>query len=125
MRRREFLQSAMAGTAMAQAAAAQNPPKSDVGRGIKLGFDTYSVRAFKWKDIQLLDFAASLKVDTIQISDSGDYSSTDPAHLRQVKDHASRLGIQIDAGIGCICPLAKGWKPGEGTPEEVMIAGLK
>ena len=125
MRRRDFFHSAVAGAAMAQAGAAQQSPKSNVGRGIKLGFDTYSVRAFQWKDIQLLDFAASLKVDTIQISDSADYSSTDPANLRQVKDHADRLGIQIDAGIGTVCPLAKSWKPTNGTPEEVMIAGLK
>jgi sugar phosphate isomerase/epimerase len=103
---------------MAQAASAQ-------GSGIKLGFDTYSVRAFQWKDIQLLDYAAGLKADTIQISDSADYSSLDPNHLRQVKDHAARLGIEIDAGIGCICPISKSWKPGHGTPEQVTIDGLK
>src|SRR5450432_1726666 len=85
MHRRSFLQTGLTGTAMAQAASAQGP-------GIKLGFDTYSVRAFQWKDIQLLDYAAGLKADTIQISDSADYSSLDPNHLRQVKDHAARLG---------------------------------
>jgi 3-oxoisoapionate decarboxylase len=124
MQRRTFLQTA-AGSAMAQAAAAQDVPKNRLGEGIRLGFDTYSVRAFKWKDIQLLDYAAGLNVDTIQISDSADYSSLDPKHLQQVKDHGDRLGIQIDAGIGCICPISKSWKAGNGSPEQVAINGLK
>jgi sugar phosphate isomerase/epimerase len=120
MHRRTFLQTALASSAMAQAAV-----PSTIGNGIKLGFDTYSVRAFKWKDIQLLDFAASLKVDTVQISDSADYSSLDPAHLQQVKDHAARLGIEIDAGIGCICPISKSWKSTGLTAEQYTIEGLK
>jgi sugar phosphate isomerase/epimerase len=120
MKRRTFLQTA-AGAAMAQAAAGQNK----LGEGIRLGFDTYSLRAFKWKDIQLLDYAAGLKVDTIQISDSGDYTSLDPKHLQVVKDHADRLGIQIDAGIGCICPISKSWRPGGPSAEQVTIDGLK
>src|SRR5882724_9059702 len=103
MHRRSFLQAATAGVAFAQAGTAQNPP----GAGIKLGFDTYSVRAFKWKDIQLLDYAASLKADTVQISDSADYTSMEPAHLASVKDHAAKLGLEIDAGIGCICPVSR------------------
>jgi sugar phosphate isomerase/epimerase len=106
---------------LAQASAQTAKP----GRGIKLGFDTYSVRAFGWKDIQLLDFGASLKVDTIQISDSADYTSHDPAHLRDVKAHADRLGIEIDSGIGCICPLSKGWKPAGGPPEKQLTNGLQ
>jgi sugar phosphate isomerase/epimerase len=121
MHRRSFLQSTAAGLAFAQPASAQNRP----GAGIRLGFDTYSVRAFKWKDMQLLDYAASLKADTVQISDSADYTSTDPAHLAAVKEHAARLGLEIDAGIGCICPVSKSWKPAGKTPEQVTVEGLK
>ncbi len=111
--------------ALAQTAFAQTSGGSRIGEGIRLGFDTYSVRAFGWKDFQLLDFAAGLKVDTVQISDSGDYTSPDPAHLREVKAYADKLGIQIDAGIGCICPLAKGWKAAGGPPDQQMSAGLE
>ena len=39
---------------------------------IKLGFDSYSIRAFQWKAIQLLDYAAGLKLDTVQLSSLGD-----------------------------------------------------
>jgi len=107
---------------LAEAVRAQTPPR--LGAGIKLGFDTYSLRAFGWKDIQLLDFAAGLKVNTVQISDPGDYSSLDPAHLRDVKAHADRLGIEIDTGIGCICPVSKGWRPASGSPEKMIAQGF-
>ena len=35
----------------------------------KLGFDNFSVRAFNWKAPQLLEYAASLDVDTLLLSD--------------------------------------------------------
>lgn len=123
MNRRNFLQSA-AGAMAAQAAANAQTAKR-LGEGIKVGFDTYSVRAFKWKDIQLLDFAASLKVDCMQISESVDYASVEPAHLAKVREHAAKLNIELDAGIGCICPIAKGWKPRGMTAEQEMIEGLR
>ena len=54
------------------------------GEGIRLGFDSYSIRDFHWKDIQLLDYAASLKLDTIQLSGLSDYESLDAEHLASV-----------------------------------------
>jgi sugar phosphate isomerase/epimerase len=124
MHRRQFLSTALSASTAALGLAQSGFSQSKVP-GIKLGFDTYSVRAFKWKDIQLLDYAASLKADTVQISDSADYSSLDPAHLQAVKDHADRLDLEIDAGIGCICPISKSWKQGARTAEQVTVDGLK
>ncbi len=124
-RRKFFHAAAAASTLLAQHSAAQPAARSNVGEGIKLGFDTYSLRGFGWKDIQFLDFGASLKVDTIQISSSADYSSLDAVHLRDVKAHADRLGIQIDAGIGCICPVSKSWKDAGGPADKQLTDGLK
>ena len=75
--------------------------------------------------MQLIDWAASHQCDTIQISSSGDYSSLEPAHLQKVKDYATSKGMTLDAGIGCICPASKSWRPQEGKPEDVLVAGLK
>ena len=119
MRRRTFLQ-----TTAALGAAAAAPPTGDA-HPIRLGFDTYSVRAFRWKAIQLLDYAAGLKLDTIQISSLGDYESLEPAHLTAVKDHARSLGIVIDGGMGCICPLSKSWRDSSGDPVENILGGLR
>lgn len=117
MLRRTFLHSA---------AAAAAAPSSGPGAGIRLGFDSYSLNAFKWKAIQLLDYAASLQLDTIQLSSLGDYESLEPAYLRKVKDHASRLGIEIEAGTGCICPSSKAYNAKRlGDPAAHMSRALK
>src|SRR5581483_3523543 len=122
MHRRAFLQTVGATAALAQSSGAQPAERTD---GILLGFDTYSLRAFQWKDIQLLDYGAALGVDTIQISSSEDYASLDPAHLGEVREHAAKLGVRIDAGIGCICPLSKSWNARQGTAPQKVIEGLK
>jgi 3-oxoisoapionate decarboxylase len=120
MRRRTFIQAA---AALGTAAAA--PAEDSAAAGIRLGFDTYSIRAFKWKAVQLLDYAASLKLDTIQISSLDDYQSLEPAHLTEVKDHAAKLGIAIDGGMGCICPLSSSWSAKNGDPQENILRGLR
>ena len=92
---------------------------------IRLGFDTYSLRAFHWKAIQLIEYAAAQKLDTIQISALEDFESLEPAHLAKVKDRAAALGIAIDGGMGCICPASYSWKAKDGDPAQNVIRGLK
>src|SRR5436190_1361781 len=117
MRRRTFLQSA---TAASFAAAAT--PAADVP--VRLGFDSYSVRAFKWKALELLEYAAGLKLDTIQFSDLADYESKDPAYLQKVKDQAARNNITIDGGMGCICPTSRSYSQNGPPARERIIDGL-
>jgi sugar phosphate isomerase/epimerase len=116
MLRRTFLQSAPTAAALAAGTA---------GPGIKLGFDSYSVRAFQWQAIQLLDYTAGLKLDTIQLSSLNDYESLEPAYLQKVKDHAARLGIVIDAGIGCVCSSSASYNKKEGEPATYLEKGLR
>ena len=118
MLRRTFLQ-----TLPVAAAALSAAPVDDVP--IQLGFDTYSLRAFKWKGLQLLDYAASQKLDTIQYSSLDDYGGLDAANLQQVKDRAAKLGISLDSGMGCICETSKSWKKGGQPAREQLLEGLK
>lgn len=118
MERRAFLQTLAGAAAATLAPAAQPLP-------IKLGFDTYSVRAFRWKAPQLLDYAASLGLDTIQISDLGEYESLDPAYLSGIKDRAARLGVAIDAGMGFICPSSKSFHEDGPPAREYLLSGLR
>src|SRR3954468_23482042 len=115
MRRRTFLGGVTA--AMLPLSAADSP--------VKLGFDTYSLRAFKWKGIQLLDYAASQKLDTIQFSALDDYGGLDPANLQKVKDRAAQLNISLDSGMGCICETSKSWKKGARPAREQILEGLR
>ena len=120
MLRRSFLQT-VPGTLAATAVAA--PPADAVP--IKLGFDTYSLRAFQWKAPELLDFAAQHKLDTIQISSLGDYESLDPAYLKKVKDQADRLHIHVDGGTGCICPSSHSFSKNGPPARDRVLQGLR
>ncbi len=126
MRRRTFLGAGagLAGAAFNMARPWSADAATTDASPVRLGFDTYSLRAFHWKAMQLLDYAASQKLDTIQISSSGDYESLDPAYLARVKDHAGSLGIVIEAGIGCICPASASWNAKNGDPVENISRGL-
>ena len=88
MLRRSFV-TGIAGAAATALSRADAAPAPDMP--VKLGFDTYSVRAFKWKASQLLDYAGSLKLDTIQISSMGDYESYEPADARYLRLHTGHL----------------------------------
>ena len=116
MLRRTFLQSTSA-AALAVVANAQ-------GDGIRLGFDSFSIRDLGWKDMRLIDYAASLKLDTIQLSSLNDFESLEPAYLAKVKDHAERAGITIDAGIYTICEASTSWNAKEGSATAYLRKGL-
>ncbi len=125
MNRRRFIQTAASGSPRHKQRSAPRPP-GRLGDGIKLGFDTYSVRAFQWKDIQLLDFAAGLKVDTIQISDSADYSSLDPAPPSATSKLTPKAsGFRSMPGSDASVRLSKSWKATGVTPEQVVVDGLR
>jgi len=113
MLRRTFLQALPGAIPLAAAGPGGAVP-------VKLGFDTYSLRAFKWKAPELLDFAGAQKLDTIQISSLDDYESLDPAYLQKVKDQAARLNIAIDGGTGCMCPSSRSFKAGPPAADRVL-----
>jgi 3-oxoisoapionate decarboxylase len=92
---------------------------------IRLGFDSYSIRAFRWKATQLIDYAAALKLGTIQISGVGEYESIEPAALERTKKYAADRGIEIDAGTGCVCPTSGSYGPKGKDPIEYILQGLR
>ena len=74
MQRRSFLQGLGAATAVGTgrplfAASADARRRSSAAPKIKLGMDNFAVRAMGWKAPALIDYAASLKLDTLLISD--------------------------------------------------------
>jgi len=119
--RRRFLQSLPA----AALAISSDRPTQAQETPVKLGFDSYSLRAFGWKAPRLLEYAAGLKLDTIQFSDLADYESHDPAYLHRIKDQAARLRISIDGGMGCICPSSKSYKKDGPPAKDRILAGLR
>jgi sugar phosphate isomerase/epimerase len=122
--RRDFLRLAAAGAA-ATALAPAKTLAADAPVKIPLGMDNFSVRAMGWKAPQLLDFAASLKLDTLFISDLDSYDSLEDAALRDVKAKADSLGIALYVGSWSICPTSLRFKKNWGTPSEHIALGLR
>jgi sugar phosphate isomerase/epimerase len=113
-----------AGLALCSTALAENesaPPK----KKIKLGFDNFAVRAMNWKAHALLDYAASLKLDSILISDLDAFENHEPAYLREVKAKADGLGVGIHVGTWSICPTSKAFRNKWGTAEEHLALGIR
>jgi len=126
--RRAFLNTlALAGAGLATstpgrlAQAATAPPR----RGIKLGFDNFSIRAFGWKAGPILDYAATLKVDSVLFSDLQVYESHDAAYLKDLRDQAKDLDLTIQAGTYSICPTSAAVTTQYGTPEEHLVLAIR
>ena len=72
-----------------------------------LGYNTYSIRALRWNDLQLIEYAGSLKLDAIFLQDSIDPGINDPAHWKAVKDAAARPASGWAPAAAPCCPRTK------------------
>src|SRR5687767_8444643 len=125
--RRRFLKStgiavaAVGAIGAAPGGAAALPPR----RNIKLGLDNFSVRALGWKAPALIDYAASLKTDSLFISDLDAFESFEEKHLADLKSRAADKGLQIHVGTWSICPTSKAFRDKWGTAEEHLALGIR
>ena len=69
-----------------------------------IGLNTYSIRAFRWPDLKLIDYAASLKLDGVFLQDSVDLETNEPPHWPQVKAAAVSAGLHLETGTGGSLP---------------------
>lgn len=129
--RREFVkQVALAGAgciAWSTAAAGQAAPGATAPsrKGIPLGLDNFAVRAMEWKAPALIDYAASLKVDSLFISDLEAFESFEPKYLAGLRTKAADKGLNIHVGAWSICPTSTSFKKNWGTAEELLGLGIK
>ena len=79
----------------------------------------------KWQAAALLDYAASLKLDALLVSDLEALGSLDDAPLRELRSRAGDLGIALYVGGWSICPTSKSFRPTWGTAEEHLRLGLR
>jgi sugar phosphate isomerase/epimerase len=92
---------------------------------IQFGLDNFAVRAMNWKAAQLLDYAASQKLDTLFISDLDAFESLEEKHLHEIKAKAAGLKIDLYVGTWSICPSSTRFKKNWGTAEEHLITGIR
>ncbi len=119
MNRRSFLARSLAAAAAPLAHAAIE------GGKLAIGLDHFSVRATGWKATQYIDYAASLKLDTIFLSELGVFESFEKSYLKNLKEQADRLGIKIYVGTGSVCESSNTWKPANGTGAAHLALTIK
>ncbi len=112
MNRREFL---ALGAATPLAAAMSNSDQN-----VKLGIDLFSLRAQKWTPFEALDYCAARKVQVVHFSEIRFIGNLEPEHLRQVRSHAEKLGLEVEIGMRSICPTSKMFEPKDGTAQEQL-----
>jgi 3-oxoisoapionate decarboxylase len=125
--RRTFLKT-MAATGAGLALARTAPAAEDETKPAhktRLGFDNFSVRAMKWNAGQLIDYAASLKLDSLFLTDLDVYENFNESYLRDLKKKADDNGLVIYAGSWSICPTSKFFKNKWGTAEEHLALGIR
>lgn len=119
MERREFLKvSTLAGLSTSMLAAIESTRAASRKRGIALGFDNFSVRAMGWKAGRLIDYAASLEVDSILFSDLDVLESFEPGYLKDLRARAEAMGLKIQSGTGSVCPSSNTFSDRFGSAEE-------
>ncbi|MEO7300561.1 MAG: sugar phosphate isomerase/epimerase [Verrucomicrobiota bacterium] len=94
-------------------------------RKIKLGFDNFAVRAMQWKAPQLIDYAATLKIDSLFITDLDAFENLEEKYLGELRKKASDNALQIHVGTWSICPGSKVFKNKWGTAEEHLALGIR
>jgi sugar phosphate isomerase/epimerase len=95
-------------------------------RNIKVGLDNFAVRALKLTARPLIDYAASLKTDSLFITDFGPFENQfDDKNLGEIRKYAADKGLQIHLGSWSICPTSKSFKKDWGTAEEHLRLGLR
>jgi sugar phosphate isomerase/epimerase len=84
---------------------------------VKPGIDIFSLRSQNWTPFQNLDYCAAHGAKVVHFSEVRFIGSLDPANLRQVRQYAEKLGIEVEIGMKSICPTSKMFDPKAGTAE--------
>ena len=109
MQRRTFVAGA---TTAAFAPQAKSKPTA------RPGVDLFSLRSQNWTPFQYLDYAKQWGAEVVHFSEIRFLGGLEPDHLRQVRAHAGKLGIEVEIGMRSICPTSKMFDPRQGTAEE-------
>ena len=122
LNRRDFLTAtAAAGTLAAMPAWAADKAQ----KRLRLGLDNFAVRAMGWKADDLVEYAVTLKCDSLFITDLFAFESFTPRYLRKLKRHAEGKGIQLYVGSWSRCATSATFKKDWGTAAEHLALGVR
>ena len=88
---------------------------------MKLGVDTYTTHSQGWDVFQTLDYLKEIQVDVAHLAGPSLSQCQDEDFLRSVKQHADRLGLEIETGMGSICPTSTTFRSQNGINAEERV----
>ncbi|HMI43889.1 MAG TPA: TIM barrel protein, partial [Gemmatimonadaceae bacterium] len=91
---------------------------------VELGSIDGSVGGNQFTPAQFLDYLSSIKLTWAMISLPVGVVG-DEAAIRQIREHADRLGIKLQLAHGSVCPSSRSFNPQLGTLEEQVSRALK
>ena len=90
----------------------------------RLGLDAYSLRSTGWGPLELLEHAAGLGAEVVQLSEPRFIGALDEGNLRTIRARADELGVDLEVGMGSICPSSGMFRPDDGTAVEQLTRML-
>jgi sugar phosphate isomerase/epimerase len=91
---------------------------------MKLGVDIFSIRFQEWNAFEYLDYCRKIGLNVVHFSDLSPFESTEDSYLNDVKAHADELGLDIEAGMGSICPTSNTFSDEGGSAVEQVTKML-
>src|SRR5258705_12556249 len=88
---------------------------------VRFGVDLFSIRSQGWTPFEYLDYCARWKARVVHFSEIRFLGGLEPEHLRKVREHAEKLGIEIEIGMRSICPSSKLFSTKKGAAEEQVV----
>jgi len=92
--------------------------------GVELGSIDGSVGGNQFTPVQFLDYLSSIKLTWAMVSLPA-ATLQDEAAIKQIRDHADRLGIKLQLAFGSVCPSARAFNAQNGTLEDQVARALK
>ncbi len=94
------------------------------GAAVELGSIDGSVGGNQFTPVQFLDYLASIKLTWAMMSLPVPVLD-DEAAIREIRQHADRLGIRLQLAHGSVCPSSRSFKPELGTLEAQVSRALR
>jgi 3-oxoisoapionate decarboxylase len=91
---------------------------------MKIGVDNFSLRFNDWDVFQLLDYCQRIGLQVLHLSDLAPFKRLDQGYLDEVKQHAAQHGVDIEVGMGSICPTSNSFSDANGTATEQLTRML-
>ncbi len=92
---------------------------------MKLGVDLFSLRFNDWDAFQHFEYAKRIGVEVVHFSELNPNQASDEGYLRELKQAADNLGLQIEVGMRSICPTSTSFDPTAGSAADQLAAMIR